>query len=170
MNKIIMPFLVLVLMSCNSFNKQPKEFFQERSRTYQMSYDSVVKKIVEFAAFSKIPAKMFTVSPGLIFLEESFDHDQAYKYTDYNIPGYDSQIENCLERLFITIKSDSSKTKVEIESMITCSISYRRYIGKGSERFTKTIDCKSNGAREKEILDFISENLGGNISDVISKI
>jgi hypothetical protein len=156
MKKILILFVAAILVSCQGINQQPKEFFDVRNRTYQKPVDSVLRKLVEFTANSKIPTKIYAFSSSMILIEEDFDDEQANKYTDYDPKNINANLKDCQERLLININSDSSRTTLDIKSLIKCNITYKKYIGKSVETKMQSIDCKSTGLREKEILDFIS--------------
>jgi hypothetical protein len=155
MKYTIILLLGVILISCQTFNQEQREYCQTRNRTYHMTYDSVVKKIVEFSAYSKTRTKIIAAVPGLVLIEESLNDEQIYRYTDYNQEKYNSSMQGCQERLLINIKPDSSTTAVDIKSIIRCSISYLDRIGKSSKTVNKDMECNSTGIREKEILDFL---------------
>lgn len=148
----------IVIISCQAINQQPKEFFDVRNRTYNQPIDSVLRKLVEFTANCKIPTKIYAFSPNLILIEENFDYEQAYLYTDYNSQNNNAKLQDCQERLLININSEHSKTTLDIKSIIKCNIAYHNFVGKAVETKIQSLDCKSTGLREKEILDFISDN------------
>lgn len=155
MKFLIVRLFSVLLISCQTFYQNQREYCQTRNRAYHISYDSVVRKIVEFAAYSKIRTKIIAVVPGLVVIEELLNDEQTYRYTDFNQETYNSSILRCQERLLVNLKSDSSTTSVDIKSIIRCSVSYLKRTGKSSETVNKDMECNSTGIREKEILDFI---------------
>ena len=145
-----------MVISCSHIQYEPKEYNPERSRHYNIKNDSIMKKVIEFATDSKIETDLVAVLPNIIIIEEEFGNNEAYKYTDYNPQKYNSSIMKCKEKLIISINSDSSQSALDIKSKITCNIIYSNYVGKSITSINKTIDCKSNGMREKELLDYIA--------------
>lgn len=158
MKKFMILFLSLLLASCQTAHQQQKEFYQPRSRTYQKPYDSVLKKVVEFTVYSKAQSQVVGITPGLVLIDETFNDEQAFKYTDYDPKKCAFNVLESKERLVIYIKSDSSNTIVDIKSFIKSSVAYYNYSWKAVERVNADIECASTGTREKELLDFISGN------------
>ena len=150
--------LSFVLVSCQTMHQRQKEYYQPRSRTYQKPYDSVLNKIVEFTVYSKAKSQVEGITPGLVLIDETFNDEQSFKYTDYDPQKSAFNVLESKERLVIYIKSDSIKTTVDIKSFIKSSIVYYNYSWKAAERVSANIDCASTGTREKEILDFIGGN------------
>jgi len=157
MKKIIMLCLIIALSACKSV-QQPKMFYQENDKVFPLGYDSLWDKLTQDLIKSGINIKMADKANGIILTEEPLNEEQTYKYTDYDSKKSNSNLQSCDENLLISIKSDFGLTKVGIKSLTTCTIEIRKWRGKISEVVLKKIDCKTTGAREKEILDFLSDN------------
>jgi hypothetical protein len=157
MKNIIILILAVSLSACQSSYKDQKVYYSTKNEIYRLSNDSITKKIIDFEKNNGNHLESISVLPGLILIEEKFNDLQAYKYTDYDPNKYNSDIQECRFKMIININQDTLNTKVEIKSMITCSISYSRFIGKSTEKIIKNIECRSTGAREKEIYDYINQ-------------
>lgn len=157
---IIIAFCSILLASCGNNNQRPKEYIENRSRTFRLQTDSVIKRITEFADENPATTKVLGVANGLVFLEENLNEEQSLKYTDFDFNKMQARIVGCRERLLIYINHDSLETNVSIKSFITGTISYLRYFAKSTERVEKNISCASTGVRENEILNYIEGKHG----------
>jgi len=147
----------LIFCSCNAVDSHSKKHFENGERAFNLTRDETQGKIIEFFNRSGIPVRILEKSPGEIFAEETFDREQAQKYTDFNPDTANARIISGRERMLIYINHDSNITRVSIKTFMTGTISYLKFEFKSVERITKEISCPSSGLREKELLDFIGQ-------------
>ena len=157
MKKVIMLCLIVALSACQTM-KQPKVFYPENDRVFPIGYDSLWDKLTYDLVKNGISIKMSDKANGIILTEESLNEEQTYKYTDYDSKKSNSNLKECNENLLIILKPDAGLTNVDIKSIPTCTVEIRNWHGKISEIVIKKIECQTTGAREKELLDFLSIN------------
>jgi hypothetical protein len=157
MKTLLIFSFIIILQSCQTVNQQ-KVFYNENDRIYDLGKDSIWDKLVNELNNSGINIKMKDKGLGIILTENILSEDQAVKYIDFEANGNTPRFHECFENLMITVKLESAGTKVIVKSYPTCLVESLMHKGRSAESIIKQIDCKTTGVREKEILDYLSEN------------
>jgi hypothetical protein len=145
MKIMIVLLLVVGLVGCGSYTP-PKENQIDNKRVYELEYDDVWGKIVEWFAQNGTPIKNIDKTSGFI----STDYGLLTSY-DYMDCGEGGRQKDRRVTVNVLVSTDNQTTTVVINAFFTCHVKYTT----PTLFFDERVNCVSSGVLENKIFSFI---------------
>jgi len=145
----------LIFLSCAAY-KPPKVYKFPKSKSYNMNYDAVWGKVIDWFGNHNTPIKNLDKTSGFISTEYSLQVDKYSDDCDCGTSGSLQHFKKITGNFNIIVKKISdTQTKVNINTFFKGYIEEYNWV---TERYiTREIDCNSKGNLENDILIYVNK-------------
>ncbi len=150
---------IAILASCASY-KPPKQYKFPKKQTFNLNYDVVWSRVVDWFGSRNTPIKNIDKSSGIITTEYNLGVNEYSNYCDCGKPGGLQHFEELFGNFNVVVRNKSenpvsdNKTEVTVNAFFKgalygYNVATERYVLIGKK------DCNSKGVLEKKLFNYI---------------